>query len=193
MDLRTGIERLVVKIKRFPKPSLSPQQADGVLRSASRRKSLIFHLERSKLRGIQPKWKIKKPWVIKHFLIYTEKTDNCSTVFSVFSNRSTLLPCRIINGLIYNTSFSDGFKLYNQQEFQDANRLDNLFFLYASRNVMKYDNIKGPRIIPRKPNTKSPPTIPINTTTCDVRVFLDTMYDLINSSDKETMKILKRR
>ncbi len=27
-------------IKRFPKPSLSPQQADGVLRSASRRKSL---------------------------------------------------------------------------------------------------------------------------------------------------------
>ena len=28
-------------IKKFPKPSLSPQQADGVLRSASRRKFLI--------------------------------------------------------------------------------------------------------------------------------------------------------
>jgi predicted RNase H-like HicB family nuclease len=48
------------KIKRFPKPSLSPQQADGVLRSASRRKSLTLHLERSKLRGIKPKWRIKK-------------------------------------------------------------------------------------------------------------------------------------
>ncbi|MDO8459718.1 MAG: hypothetical protein Q7S74_01280 [Nanoarchaeota archaeon] len=32
-----------MKIKRFPKPSLSPQQADGVLRSASGRKSLIVN------------------------------------------------------------------------------------------------------------------------------------------------------
>ncbi len=32
-------------IKRFPKPSLSPQQADGVLRSASRRKSLTSRID----------------------------------------------------------------------------------------------------------------------------------------------------
>ena len=38
-----GID-LEKEIKRFPKPSLFPQQADGVFRSVSRRKSLILHL-----------------------------------------------------------------------------------------------------------------------------------------------------
>ncbi len=47
---------LTRKIKRFPKPSLSPQQADEVLRSASRRKSLISNW-RSKLQGITPSLK----------------------------------------------------------------------------------------------------------------------------------------
>ena len=39
------------KIKRFPKPSLSTQQADWVLSSASRRKSLIPFWKRSKAAG----------------------------------------------------------------------------------------------------------------------------------------------
>ena len=46
---KNGIKNQILRIKRFPKPSLSSQQADGVLRSASRRKrqeSLI--LERPK-------------------------------------------------------------------------------------------------------------------------------------------------
>ncbi|MDO8460167.1 MAG: hypothetical protein Q7S74_03595 [Nanoarchaeota archaeon] len=48
-------------IKRFPKPSLSPQQADGVLRSASGRKSLIVKSDdAAKLRGIKPNLTIKK-------------------------------------------------------------------------------------------------------------------------------------
>ena len=64
-------------IKRFPKPSLSPQQADEVLHSASRRKSLTlrtkflrpqspsdFEVAKSddaaKLRGIKPNLAIKE-------------------------------------------------------------------------------------------------------------------------------------
>ncbi|MDO8460539.1 MAG: hypothetical protein Q7S74_05495 [Nanoarchaeota archaeon] len=49
------------KIKRFPKPSLSPQQADGVLRSASGRKSLIVKSDDvAKLRGIKPNLTINR-------------------------------------------------------------------------------------------------------------------------------------
>ncbi|MDO8460469.1 MAG: alanine--tRNA ligase [Nanoarchaeota archaeon] len=48
------------EIKRFPKPSLSPQQADGVLRSASGRKSLIVKSDDvAKLWGIKPNLTIK--------------------------------------------------------------------------------------------------------------------------------------
>jgi len=61
-ELCSGPARLVqaLGIKRFPKPLLSPQQADRVLRSVSRRKSLIAKLERSKLRDIEPNLTIKK-------------------------------------------------------------------------------------------------------------------------------------
>ncbi|MDO8460434.1 MAG: hypothetical protein Q7S74_04955 [Nanoarchaeota archaeon] len=51
-------------IKRFPKPSLSPQQADGVFRSVSRRKSLIAKSDdAAELRGIKPNLAIKKKQV----------------------------------------------------------------------------------------------------------------------------------
>ncbi|MDO8460088.1 MAG: hypothetical protein Q7S74_03195 [Nanoarchaeota archaeon] len=52
---------MVKRVKRFPKPSLSPQQADGVLRSASGRKSLIVKSDDvAKLRGIKPNLTIKR-------------------------------------------------------------------------------------------------------------------------------------
>ncbi|MDO8459918.1 MAG: nucleotidyltransferase domain-containing protein [Nanoarchaeota archaeon] len=50
-----------MNIKRFPKPSLSPQQADGVFRSVSRRKSLIAKSDdAAELRGIKPNLAIKR-------------------------------------------------------------------------------------------------------------------------------------
>src|SRR3989344_4353016 len=49
------------RMKRFPKHSLSSQQADGVLRSTSRRKSLIAKSDdATELRSIKPNLAIKK-------------------------------------------------------------------------------------------------------------------------------------
>ena len=56
-----------IAIERFPKPSLSPQQADGVLRSASRRKSLISNWAQQAA-GYLTQFEIKK-YLQEHILL----------------------------------------------------------------------------------------------------------------------------
>ena len=59
---------------------------------------------------------------------------------------------------------------------------DEGLFLYNSRKVNKYTNIKGPKIKPSMPKAINPPIIPIKITTEGSLIFLATKYGLIKLS-----------
>ncbi|MDO8460314.1 MAG: glycosyltransferase [Nanoarchaeota archaeon] len=89
-------------IKRFPKPSLSPQQAERVFRSVSRRKSLIAKSDDvAKLRGIKPNLAIKKkfsivialaPWRSAEILTHIKNMDYPSGKFEVIVIKGLNVP-----------------------------------------------------------------------------------------------------
>ncbi|MDO8459772.1 MAG: hypothetical protein Q7S74_01555 [Nanoarchaeota archaeon] len=79
------------KIKRFPKPSLFPQQVDGVFRSVSRRKSLIAKSDDAvELWSIKPNLAINVPsngnnqtfifWLIRSYVF----SDRAQTSISLY-------------------------------------------------------------------------------------------------------------